>query len=128
MQIEVKKSQHNGWQAKSSVNLGDVKNYDGQPGVRVLSLSTSKGRAGQIESFISACIEVDTGRGYSTQTHEIFGDYSKRLISGTGKATEKNVRAAHDLALTEFPKYIEDAKNFYAAKDAEKAAKAGIAL
>lgn len=95
---------------------------------RVLSVYTSKCRAGVINTFASVCVEVDhinpdTGKPYTMQTTAIFSDFAKRYNTTIAKTvTEKAVRAAHDVALQSIEAVIQEARGFYTIKDAKIAA------
>lgn len=114
-EVRVWKS-HGGWEAKTRVSLGPVKDHAGEDAERVLSLRTAKAQRGGVYSFAS----VATVRG-GVESFLLFGDFSKRLPPSDGPATEKRVRAVHATSLAELPQIIEEARAFYAKKEAAAA-------
>jgi hypothetical protein len=108
---------HDGWQAETIVSLGmtETERRAGwQPAERKLSLTTRKYRPGVITSFAHVYVVTDGG----VKTWGVYGDYSKRLKPVAVKtATEKSVRAAHEMGVRELETIIAEAKAFYAAKE-----------
>jgi hypothetical protein len=121
--IVVTKDKYHGWIARTqefthAVPATPNSAMDG-PGERFVKLTTSKDSRGNITSHASVFIERDSGNGYRTQSHMLYGDYSKRIHTVTGKnATEKNIRTIHAEALCLFASVIEEVKAFYEKKGA----------
>jgi hypothetical protein len=111
---------YNGWVAETDLEMGPVAATDSEPaGLRVLNISTSKRRAGQITSFANVYvlrrITYPNGEGYTSRTTEIFGDYSKHFNPTLCKTvTEKAIREAHAKALESAETLLAEAKAKYA--------------
>ena len=86
-------------------------------GQEVLQISTYKGDRGQLVTH-ATCAHMKEEAGYSTMTFEIFGDYSRRIISRTARCTEKTVREQHAHGVTMVGAVIEEAREYYRRKAA----------
>lgn len=111
MEVTLEKNMRNGWTAKTDVKLADLD--DGK--TLVFQISTSKSSGGYISTSFSVC-RLSEGQGYSTRKHILFEDFMKHVRNADFKsATEKNVKLAHELALTHsFPAMYEQVKTQYA--------------
>ena len=114
IEMRVRKGR-DGWRAESTVILGPVAD-----GVRVLNINTWKMTRG-LETHFSCAVRKD---GF--ETHALFGDFSKRYPHhDVTRVTEKSVTERHRAAIgAVLSQMIEQAKAFYAAQDADAAAKA----
>ena len=111
---------HFGWNAKTDIVIGEASaDHTGFTGQRILRIQTSKHHSGGISSMASVHVARDTCRGYSTETFALYGDFRQRCgIISDKRATEKNVRDIHAIALREIDDIIIRAKAFYATASA----------
>lgn len=116
-EIEINQSYDKTWIAMSKAKLEDT-----PEGVRYLELRTSKARGG-ISTNASVFVYSNGDNGFSSKTTEIFGDFSKSKVAFAEckRVTEKAVLEAHKHAMSNMESLIEEAKSFYANKEAEEA-------
>ncbi len=94
-----------GWQAENRIPLeGDTINV----GDRFVKLLTYKGDRGLV-TRATVCTKTEFG-----YTHELFGDYSKRVMQSNTRATEKAVTVQHQAALNDLEFILADARSHYA--------------
>lgn len=105
------KSTRGGHEARTLVPMGPVTTHEG-PGERVLTLHTYKGSRGLL-THASVCVEVATA-----SIHALHGDYSKRVLLTSARATEKAVKVQHDAVVgAQLHTVYAEAVAFYQAKD-----------
>lgn len=109
-EISISRDSSNALQAKTTIPLAQDR--------RELRITTSKNTSrGGIGTHASVVQVSEDGRLYS---HMLFQDYSKQIArDAKGRATEKNIRAMHALALESLPAILAEvtAQYGYGAKE-----------
>lgn len=82
---------------------------------RVLKISTSKGN-GEVKTWLTIGTEEQIAPGYVAFETALFSDFHKSVGSGLPRATEKNIRTAHEAVLNKINNFIEEIKIFYTKK------------
>lgn len=85
----------------------------------VLAVTTSKGGAGKVRTFVQACKVEPSGNGFSSRSFEMFGDFRKTVVDQIGRATAKTIAGQHGAVLASADALLSEAAEFYKAK-AEK--------
>lgn len=83
-----------------------------------LAITTSKGNRGELVSRASVSFYGDMFVVHAFGLGTGKGDFSCKVTSKPGRATEKALRELHEHALVHLPMIIEAATRFYAAKGA----------
>jgi hypothetical protein len=101
------------------VTASEGRRYPGKPGETKLAITTSKSN-GTLISRASVSFYGDTFTVHAFGLGTGRGDYSTKIVTRPGRATEKALRALHADALNAVPTIIAEATAHYAAQ--EKAA------
>lgn len=100
---------YNNKQANTTIKLPEL------GGSRVLKISTSKGN-GEVKTWLTVGTEEQIAPNYVAFETAIFSDFSKSVGSGLPRATEKNIKTAHEAVLNKINNFIEEIKIFYTKK------------
>jgi hypothetical protein len=100
---------YNNKQANTTIKLPEL------GGSRVLKISTSKGN-GEVETYLTVGNQVEYKPDRFIFETAIFSDFSKSVGSGLPRATEKNIKTAHEAVLNKINNFIEEIKIFYTKK------------
>lgn len=104
------KCMFNGWKCETNIVLQPCLDGHNQPAKRILEFTTLKRHKG-ITTHASVHVVTDkTG----DKSCIIFEDYSKQVMNFPKvRATEKNIKDCHNLAIAEFDKHLTAAKIQY---------------
>lgn len=99
MKIVTRKDYYGSWTSKSQMDLPDN---------HVLQIHTSKIATGLLVT--TATVHKVEG---TSMTFRMFQDYSKRIVSGKIRCTEKNVIEQHTVALTQLDQVLSEVNAKY---------------
>lgn len=119
-ETKMKNSKYSGWYADTDAKISDVPATDFETaGERILRISTGKSPRGDLLTTASCLIIRKSERGYNTEQFAIGGDFRKTIHQTPCKrVTEKVTRETHAEALKLLPQVLEEAKAYYAGKEA----------